>query len=72
MKKSNVYTGLTGVALRGFFAEIKGKVVKSGVTTVQLKANGRVSPEHLIGWAKKNGFVTENIPNVGIRIGKAH
>jgi len=72
MKKFNIYTGLTGVGLCGFFCGINGKVVKMGVTTVQLKANGRVSPQHLIWWAKKNGFVTENIPNVGIRIGKAH
>lgn len=72
MKRTNNYTGLTGVALRDFFAGIRGKVIRQGVTTVQLRPNGRVSPEHLMGWAQKNGFVTENIPDVGIRIGKAH
>jgi len=72
MANRNSYPGLTGVALRGFFAEVKRQVIKTGVTTIQLRPNGRVSPEHLMGWAKKNGFVSENIPNVGIRIGKSH
>lgn len=72
MKKNQKFAGLTGVALRGFFAGIRGKVIREKVTTVQLRPNGRVSPEHLIGWAKKNGFAVEDIPNVGIRIGVGH
>jgi hypothetical protein len=72
MKRQEKFSGLTGVALRGFFAKIRQEVMTKKVMTVTLREGGRVSPVHLIGWARKNGFVAEDIPNVGIRIGVPH
>jgi hypothetical protein len=76
MKRNEKFTGLTGVALRGFFARIRAEVIQKKVATITLREGGRVSPVHLIGWARKNGFVAEVIQNGDpegvVRIGVPH
>lgn len=67
--KQNKFSGLTGVALAGFFRGVQEKVVQKRVVDVELKPNGRVSPEWLIGWAKTRGYSAEKLQNGKIRVG---
>jgi hypothetical protein len=68
MKKNAQFTGLTGVALRGFFTNLQGKVIQKKVVDVKLRPNGRITPVHLIGWAKSRGFVADTLQSGVIRI----
>lgn len=68
MKRTNKFSGLTGVALAGFFRGVQEKVVQKKVVDVELKPNGRISPEWLIGWAKTRGYSAEKLQNGKIRL----
>jgi hypothetical protein len=69
MKRTNKFSGLTGVALAGFFGRLSDQVVQKKVVDVELKPNGRISPEWLIGWAKTRGYSAEKLQNGKIRVG---
>ena len=69
MKKNTQFSGLTGVALRGFFSRLQDEVVQKKVKDVVLRTNGRITPVHLIGWAKSRGFMAEQLQNGVIRLG---
>lgn len=67
-KRTNNYSGLTGIALAGFFGRLSDQVVQKKVVDVELRTNGRVTPAWLIGWAKTRGYATQELQNGKIRI----
>ena len=69
MKKNTQFTGLTGIAIRGFFSRLQDEVVQKKVKDVILRTNGRITPVHLIGWAKSRGFAATQLQNGAIRVG---
>lgn len=62
------YTGLKGVAIRGFFRKLREKVEAHRFTDVTLRANGPVNAVWLHRWANANGFRATKIQNGAIRI----
>ena len=68
-RQNDRFTGLTGIAMKGFFTKLQDEVIRCRTKVVKLRPNGRITPEYLKAWASSRGYATEDVQNGGIRIG---